>query len=97
MPLDGSPWGLIEILYKDFKHSVPRENSNKKSYFKALPVDELTDAELAYNYDRDFMQAVLEGYILLSSLQDWLKWEHGNHWFWQAKDKDLIILKNWVE
>lgn len=97
MPLDGNPWGLIEILYKDYKRSVPSKNGNKKSFFNALPVDELTDVELAYNYDRDFADAMLSGYILLASLVGWLKWEHGDHWFWQAEDKDLVILKRWVE
>ena len=95
--IDKNPWKLIEFLYDKFKHSVPKENSNKKSYFKALSVDELTDEELAYNFDRDFMQSVLEGYILLSSLQGWLHWEFGSCWFWQGNDAELIIIKNWIE
>ena len=68
-----------------------------KSYFKALPVDKLTDYELAYNSNRDFLQAVLEGYILLATLQGWLTWEYENQWFWQNQDdKYLVILKNWI-
>ena len=90
-------WDWIEFLYQEFKHSAPSENSNKRSYFKALSVDELTDEELAYNIDRDFGQACLEGYILLASMQGWLKWEFGNHWFWQGNDDDLIIIRNWLE
>ena len=96
--LDANPWEWIEFLYQEFKHSAPKENSNKKSYFKALSVDDLTDDELAFNIDRDFGQAILEGYILLASLQGWLKWEHGCYWFWQSKeDEDLVIIKNWIE
>lgn len=96
--LNDDPWSWIESLYYEYKHSVPSENSNKKSYFKALPVDELTDAELAYNKNRDFMQAVLEGYILLASLAGWLEWQWGEHWFWQDEyDDDLVVLRSWIE
>ena len=91
-------WDWIEFLYQEFKHSAPSENSNKRSYFKALSVDELTDEELAYNIDRDFGQCLIEGYILLASMQGWLKWEFGNHWFWQSEtDPDLVIIRNWLE
>ena len=95
-PLNEYPWKWVEFLYDTYKHSVPSEN-NQRSYFKALSVDELNDNELAYNAERNYMQAILEGYILLSSLQGWLKWEHGDHWFWKAEDKDLVVLKNWIE
>lgn len=96
--LDEYPWDWIEFLYDEYKHSVPRENSNKRSYFKALSVDELTDEELAFNIDRDFGQAMLEGYILLASLKGWLKWELETHWFWQSdKDDNLVIIRNWIE
>lgn len=97
MPLDENPWSCIETLYKEYKHSAPRENSNKKSYFKALPVDELTDADLAYGYDRGYSQAMLEGYILLGSLVGWISWEYGNNWFWYGNDPELVIIRNWIE
>jgi hypothetical protein len=93
--LNEDPWSWIESLYYDYKHSVPSENSNKKSYFKALPVDELKMHELAYNKGRDFCQCMLEGYILLASLQGWLVWEHEEHWFWQKND--LVVLREWIE
>ena len=97
-PLNENTWNWIEFLYKEFKHSSPSENSNKRSYFKALSVDELTDEELAYNIDRDLGQCLIEGYILLGSLQGWIQWEFGSHWFWQSEtDNDLVILKNWIE
>ena len=97
-PLNENVWDWVEFLYQEFKHSSPSENSNKRSYFKALSVDELTDEELAFNIDRDFGQACLEGYILLASLQGWLQWEHGSYWFWQStQDENLIVIKNWIE
>lgn len=98
MSLDENPWSCIEILYKEYKHSIPSENSNKKSYFKALLVDELTDADLAYGYNRNYSQAMLEGYILLGSLKGWIKWEYGDHWFWKSdEDENLVIIRNWIE
>ena len=95
--LNEDPWNWIESLYYEYKHSVPSENSNKKSYFKALSVDELTDAELAYNKGRDFCDAMLTGYILLGSLQGWIEWQWGSHWFWQCRnDSGLIVLEDWI-
>ena len=95
--LNENPWSWIELLYKEFKYSVPKENSNKRSYFKALSVDELTEAELIFNINRDLGQALLEGYILLASLNDWLKWIHGDYWFYQSKnDENLVVLRNFI-
>ena len=97
-PLSQEPWKLIKILYFEYKHSVPSKNGMYKSYFKALQSEELTDAEIAYNADRCSAQCMLEGYVLLSSLQGWLKWEHGTHWFWKSEtDEELVILRQWIE
>ena len=95
--LNENPWDWVEFLYQEFKHSVPREHSNKRSYFKALSVDELTDEELAFNIDRDFGDAILCGYILLASLNGWLEWIHGDYWFYQSKnDESLVVLRNFI-
>ena len=95
--LNKEPWKVIALLYKAYKYSIPSENSNTRSYFKALSVDELNDSDLFYNGTRNLMQAILEGYILLGSLKGWIKWKYDNHWFWQSEDKDLIVLRNWIE
>lgn len=95
--LSNAPYDLIEALFKEFKHSVPsKSNDGCTSYFKALKADELTDEELVINMPRSFAQAILEGYIFFASLQGWVKWNSEDHWFWQGKDKDLIILKEWI-
>ena len=97
-PLDEDCWGWIEYLYEEYRESTPSKNGNNKSYFKALPVEELTDYQLAYNLDRNYCQACLEGYILLASLIGWLKWNREEHWFYQSLSyNDLIVLRNWVE
>lgn len=91
-------WDVLEWLYFQFKHSVPNENYHKKSYFKALKVTELDDGELAFNESRNIAQAMLEGFILLASLNQWLKWEFDKKWFWQSSDdKNLIVMKEWIE
>lgn len=97
MPLNENVWDVIESLYKEFKYSVPNKHSKTACYFKALLSEELTDAQIAFNYEREFAKAMLEGYILLASLSCWIKWENDKHWFWQSEsDKDLIILKEWI-
>lgn len=97
--LNINPWQWIERLYTMYRYSVPSEDDNYcRSYFCALPVEQLTDTELAYNCKRIVGQSALEGYILLATLQGWLRWEFGEHWFWQsAENKDLVVLRNWIE
>ena len=95
--LNENPWSWIEFLYNEYKHSAPSKHSNNRSYFKALPVEELSDADLAYGYSREFAQCMLEGYILLGSIVGWIQWDNNNHWFWQGEDKELIILREWIK
>ena len=91
------PWELLEIISSEFEKSVPGKNETK-SYFKAKSVDELTDADLAYNYDRNFAVAMLEGFILLAGLAGILKWQNPKHWFWQSSsNKNFVVLRNYIE
>lgn len=91
-------WNVIKYLYQEYKHSTLNEKWKDTSYFKALPLKELTDDELAYNVTRHFGQAMIEGYILLASMIGWIEWKDEGHWFWQdVEDEDLIIMKQWIE
>ena len=92
----------IEELYSKYKHSIPSERSDSKrrQYFKALPADKLTDAQMVYGERRDVAQAALEGFILCAVLSEHLVWEdfHTDGWFWQSQnDQDLVILKSWIQ
>ena len=93
---------MIELLYHDYKYSLPseRSDSKRKCYFKALSVDELTDAEMATGERREVARARLEGFILCMVLEGkfvWLEDAMGK-WFWQSKnDPDLVILRSWIE
>ena len=92
----------IESLYTRYKNSTPSERSDSKyrKYFKALSVDELTDAQLAVGDNREVARARLEGYILCAVLCGKLIWDEitMGKWFWQSKiDPDLVILRDWVE
>ena len=92
----------IELLYDNYKHSLPSERSSNKriAYFKALPVDDLTDAQMATGERREVARARLEGFILCMILNGSFKWDEETmgKWFWQSKnDPDLVILKNWIE
>lgn len=92
----------VKFLYDKYKHSLPseRSDSKRKCYFKALSVDELTDAEMATGERREVAKAKLEGFILCMVLEGKFVWneETLGKWFWQSKnDPDLVILKSWIE
>lgn len=91
----------VEELYHRYKHSVPSERSESKShrYFMALPEKKLSDDDMLFGEGRDKAQIELELYILCQIING-LKWdpERMGRWFWHSKvDKDLVILKSWIE
>lgn len=91
----------VEELYYRYKHSIPSERSESKShrYFVTLPERSLSDEDMLYGERRDKAQIELELYILCQILNGF-KWnpEEMGKWFWQSKeDKDLVILRNWIE
>lgn len=91
----------VEELYYRYKHSVPSERSESKSrkYFIALPETSLDNEAMLYGERRDKAQIELELFVL-SQILSGIRWdaETMGKWFWQSKnDKDLVILKSWVE
>lgn len=91
----------IEELYHSYKHSIPSERSEGKShrYFAALQERSLSDEAMLYGERRDKAQIELELYILCQ-IANGLQWnpEKMGKWFYQSKnDKDLVILREWVE
>lgn len=91
----------VEELYSVYKCSVPSERSESKSrqYFIALPEKDLSDDALLYGECRDKAQIELELFILCQ-LVNGFTWnpEKFGKWFWQSKaDKDLVILRKWVD
>lgn len=91
----------VERLYALYKHSVPSERSAGKQhlYFKALPESELSDEDMLYGQGREISQFKLEMYILCQLIYGFV-WNESTmgRWFWQSKqDKDLIILRDWLE
>ena len=91
----------VEKLYRSYKYSVPSERSESKSrfYFKAISERELSDDAMLYGERREKAQLELELYLLCQIINGF-KWNPGTmgKWFWQSKiDKDLVILRSWVE
>lgn len=91
----------VECLYQRYKHSIPSERSESKShhYFTALPEKSLSDEAMLYGQRRDKAQIELELYVLCQILNGF-QWNPDTMgtWFWQSKeDKDLVILRSWVE
>ena len=102
---DESPKALLDTvrdLYIAYKYSLPSERSDNKrrKYFKALPVDELTDAQLIRGVRREVAQYALEAFILCAILNGDFVWDVGIHgkWFYQhPSEPDLVILRSWIE
>ena len=91
----------IHKLFERYKYSVPSERSEgkRRRYFKALKLSEIDYDDFMFGEGRDTAQIKLELYVLLSSIYHKDFWEEifKEHFFYQSdKDKDLIILKDWV-
>ena len=91
----------IHKLFERYKYSVPSERSEgkRRRYFKALKLSEVEYDDFMFGEGRDTAQIKLELYVLLSSIYHKDFWEEifKEQFFYQSdKDKDLIILKDWV-
>lgn len=85
----------IDDLYKKYKYSVPSERDTK-SYFKALSSNELSDAQLVLGMHRCEAKVRLEAYLALAAITEIEVWPNEKHWYWQGKDKDFVILKQYM-
>lgn len=89
---------VIESRYYMYKYSMPC----KEHYdwpFKCLPLEEMSDDEIIYSLNRDEARATLEFEVLALGLNGSIQWDEAKMgtWFWQSqRDKDLVILRNWV-
>ena len=94
---------MIEQFYNNYKYSLPSERSDgkRKKYFKALPMEEITDEQLMTAERREFSQAALEGFVLCMIVSGKLVWDEEvmcGKWFYQSKtDPDLVLLRSWVD
>lgn len=91
----------LTAMYEAYKRSVPseRSDSHRKSYFKALPYEELSDDDILYGAPRELVRCVLEVSLLRCISDGKFKWhDEWGTWFWQSlDDKDFVILREWVE
>lgn len=92
---------FLENLYEEYKHSVPSERSESRSrnYFRALKEKDLSDEDMMFGIPRETARFILEFALLAYILTGRLTWnEEWGSWFWQSeKDKDFVILRQWVE
>jgi len=89
-------------LYRAYKYSLPSERSDnkRKKYFKALPIEELSDEQLICGEKREVAQYTLEAFILCAILNGDFVWDDEIYgkWFYQnPTEADLVILKKWIE
>ena len=91
------PYQEIERLYAQYKHSVPsRQESLNRGPFKALSSDRLTMKELENNMPRHEARVRLEAFICLGACEGIIPWRIPGHFFWQGRDPDCIIYRNWI-
>lgn len=100
--LTDSPLEQITQLYTRYQHSLPSERSEnkRKCYFKSPPEHLLNDEDMLYGRSREYTQIALELYVLGVILNGSLKWDDfaKGLWFWQSpENKDLILLREWIE
>lgn len=105
----GLPWvtasealRMIEEAYAAYKHSVPERGRRKRRcLFKAEDEEMLSDEQLMWMDDRRSAQCRLELTLLLLVLNGSLRADSEvfqGKWFWQSeRDRDLVILKEWIE
>ena len=74
----------IRELYILYKYSLPSERSDtkRKKYFKALPIEELTDEQLIYGARREVAQYMLEAFILCAIISGDFVWNEEIHGKW---------------
>lgn len=95
--VDGDPYAEIERLYAQFKRSVPNKHEKlNKGCFKALSSDALTMEELENNMPRSEARIRLEAFICLAASAGLIPWRIPRHFFWQGKDPDCIVYRNWI-
>lgn len=91
----------IEELYHLYESSIPSEKSdNRKNYFVAKKLEDLTSKELLFGSRREEAKANLETYFLLSIIDGSLVWDEDNmgKWFWKSKiHGNLIVLRRWLQ
>lgn len=96
---------MIENAYMKYKTSMPDEGTNvnttyRNSLFKALPSQDLSDDDLIFSEYRSFARTRLELTVLIMLLNksiDWNSEQLAGKWFWQSsKDKNLVLLKQWI-
>ena len=93
---------IAEEMYRSYKYSLPseRSESRRRTYFKALPVDELSDEQMVCGERREVAKARLEGFILCMIVGGQLVWDEAamGKWFYQSKtEKDFVLMRNWFE
>lgn len=90
LEIEGNIYEILEMLYENYKNSYPDKKERRKEWFKREKIDEEDKIKYLKNESQELAQAKLEGLVMLS------KEIEIENWFYQGKDKDFIILKNWI-
>ena len=90
----------IEELYAVYNHSLPGKGQRNSDWFEALPEEMLDEDDYLYAPPRRESLDKLELYTLCALVSGKLYWdkEKMGKWFWASKkEKNLVLLRNWIE
>lgn len=88
----------VERLFLLFQSSIPsqRSQSQKKSYFHATPLKDLSTEDMLFGEGREMCRFRLEMYILCSILDGSFNIPFSG-WFWRSERvPELVIKHEWV-
>lgn len=89
----------IEELYTIYQKSIPNKSSNdRKSNFRAMPVNKFSYKEMMEGIPRTNARYELEGYVLLASFCGAIRWKWPDKFYWQSENnKSLVLFREWIE
>lgn len=93
----------IERAYSAYRHSIPGEKDNRRTYFYAPPYYHLDKDEQLLGESRNVARFRLEFRVLMALISGRLYWDPVTmgekcSWFWRSDNEpELIILRAWIK
>lgn len=95
--IKSDPYTIIEKLFDKYYNSIPNYFSDqRKTNIICKPLKDISLKDMESEENRNRIQTILEGYILLAGLSGWIKWENEKYFYKTFGEKKLILLKDWV-
>lgn len=91
-----NPYEVIEYLYGLFYCSAPNSTATKKKQnFIGKSLNDFGANDFS-GMKRSQIQPILELYVLLAGMEEWIPWENKELFFWRGKQNGLYIYRKWI-